>query len=246
MQQKIIVLDVGNTTVDLGIFDAQQNLHSAKKFNYSQLENELLYFLATELDFNSILVIGYVNFSAYKIIMNHITKFFQNIYVINDVRDWEFGLNPQIKIDEVGIDILASTEYAVSQGYFNSIIYLLGSANVAIKIKNSILQGAVITPGLQNTFNGLIDNIYNLQNLKFDSVMTTDITNLIFGTNTNQAIKIGLIRQLNSFVADFYDDNSKIFITGGNAKFLNKEYTVYQDSFFVIKAYLNTFLKRKG
>ncbi|WP_371246796.1 type III pantothenate kinase [Mycoplasmopsis agassizii] len=119
---------------------------------------------------------------------------------------------------QVGADILANAIYAASL-YKKAIVVSLGTATVISQVKNKRLQGAIIAPGLYNSYLNLIETAPKLPLLKFNYLEKN------LGNNTEEALSIGFINgffYMIESLAKNIDPKSKILITGGDAIYLKE------------------------
>ena len=144
-----------------------------------------------------------------KIYIDILKKSKVNFKIVTN-KDFENNINPNIDINEIGVDILLASKYFKSS---SGLIILNGTSLVSIYIDNGIIQ--LVTLGAGTSYqNELLNRILNL-NDKYNF----EITN---GTNTFDSIclnnYINIFGIINYFLKK--KDNLKIVLSGNN--FLNQ------------------------
>ncbi|WP_036452417.1 type III pantothenate kinase [Mycoplasma buteonis] len=215
--KQTIVLDIGNTTIDVAFFN-ENTLYKTAKFYHEDIEQEFLYAIASEISSNSKLVVGYVNKTAFNLVYKYLKNFFSSIQIINDYTKWDFNVAAGLKFDELGIDIKAICQYLKDNKIAKSHIFMLGSANVKLNYTDFNLKSVSISPGLELQFNALKDYIYAFNSLNFNDISQLITDELSSGKNTKEAIALGLKNSLIELVLPYNSDD--ILITGCNLKYL--------------------------
>ena len=120
--------------------------------------------------------------------------------------------NPQ----EIGNDIIASAIYAKSLGQ-NVTVVSLGTASVISNIVEGSLLGCIIMPGLEISYNALI------QNTAINKVELTPLTSII-GTSTQKSLSIGIINGHKAMIKEltkpFHTPQTKYVYFGGNTSYI--------------------------
>ena len=118
---------------------------------------------------------------------------------------------------ELGSDILAQSCY-INRFFEEVMVVSLGTASIIYHMKDNKFTGCLILPGIKNSINSIKDST-EIEEFK---IIDTD---QILGTNTNEAISIGIINTIENTVESIMkklDTNCPIICTGGNASFLLK------------------------
>lgn len=115
----------------------------------------------------------------------------------------------------VGADLVALAAFASSKAK-EAIMVNMGTATTIIYVKDSTLEGAIISTGLGLSLNALISNAAKLNDIKLE--VTNEMT---IGRNTNEAISIGILKGHVKMIEGLVEDISKdipVFISGGHSK----------------------------
>jgi type III pantothenate kinase len=117
---------------------------------------------------------------------------------------------------EIGNDIIASSIYANSLGT-NIIVISLGTASVISSIDNGSLVGCIIMPGLDISYNALVDNTA----IKKSKLIEINKT---LGTNTQESLSIGIINghkiMIESLATNLHTPKTKYIYFGGNSSYI--------------------------
>lgn len=125
---------------------------------------------------------------------------------------------------EVGADLVAMAAYA-AKNKKESIVVNLGTATTIIYVKNSALEGAVIMPGIEISYESLINNASKLNDVKLQVSEKH-----IIGKNTTDAISIGVLEghvQAIKGIIKQINDHCHVYISGGNSKKIIKALPEY-------------------
>ena len=115
-------------------------------------------------------------------------------------------------IDNLGSDLLALSAL-INTKNSNSIIVNLGTATTILHVKNGILEGAIISPGLKSSFKEIIKGTSLL------SEVNLKISKNKLGKNTSEALSIGLLQghyQMIKGLINTIDSNAIVYISGGD------------------------------
>ena len=196
-----IYVDIGNTNIKYLCKDKLDDIKIIK----SDIEN-FKNLLNSYKNFDFVVIITH---KEKKIYIDILRKSNVNFKIVTN-KDFENNINPNIDINEIGVDILLASKYFKSS---SGLIILNGTALVSIYIDNGIIQ--LVTLGAGTSYqNELLNRILNL-NDKYNF----EITN---GTNTFDSIclnnYINIFGIINYFLKK--KDNLKIVLSGNN--FLNQ------------------------
>lgn len=196
-----IYVDIGNTNIKYLCKDKFDDIKIIK----SDIEN-FKDLLNSYKNFDFVVIITH---KEKKIYIDILRKSKVNFKIVTN-KDFENNINPNIDINEIGVDILLASKYFQSS---SGLIILNGTALVSIYIDNGIIQ--LVTLGAGTSYqNELLNRILNL-NDKYNF----EITN---GTNTFDSIclnnYINIFGIINYFLKK--KDNLKIVLSGNN--FLNQ------------------------
>lgn len=196
-----IYVDIGNTNIKYLCKDKFDDIKIIK----SDIEN-FKDLLNSYKNFDFVVIITH---KEKKIYIDILKKSNVNFKIVTN-KDFENNINPNIDINEIGVDILLASKYFKSS---SGLIILNGTALVSIYIDNGIIQ--LVTLGAGTSYqNELLNRILNL-NDKYNF----EITN---GTNTFDSIclnnYINIFGIINYFLKK--KDNLKIVLSGNN--FLNQ------------------------
>lgn len=115
----------------------------------------------------------------------------------------------------VGADLIALSAFVASKAK-EAVMVNMGTATTIIYVKDSTLEGAIISAGLGLSLNALISNAAKLNDIKLEA--TKEMT---IGRNTNEAISIGVlkghVKMIEGLVADISKD-IPVFVSGGHSK----------------------------
>lgn len=196
-----IYVDIGNTNIKYLCKDKFDDIKIIK----SDIEN-FKDLLNSYKNFDFVVIITHKEKEIY---IDILRKSKVNFKIVTN-KDFENNINPNIDINEIGVDILLASKYFKSS---TGLIILNGTALISIYIDNGIIQ--LVTLGAGTSYqNELLNRILNL-NDKYNF----EITN---GTNTFDSIclnnYINIFGIINYFLKK--NNNLKIVLSGNN--FLNQ------------------------
>ena len=115
----------------------------------------------------------------------------------------------------VGADLIAMASYA-SKHHQAAIIVNMGTATTIVYVKKTIFEGAIFIPGIEISYESLINNASKLNDvkLKVDKKMN-------LGKNTSEAISIGVLKgHANAIkgLVEKINNNCHVYLSGGNSK----------------------------
>jgi len=115
---------------------------------------------------------------------------------------------------DVGSDLVCAAVYAASKKQ-ESIVVNMGTATTISYIKDNILKGTIICPGLQTSYKALTSNASKLNDIPLK------IYNDNIGKSTEESISIGVLKghveMIKGLVQNINDTNATIFLSGGNS-----------------------------
>lgn len=120
---------------------------------------------------------------------------------------------------EVGSDLVCTAAYAASKTN-EAIVVNIGTATTISHVKDKALQGTIICPGLQTSYNALTKMASKLNEI------TLKISNKNIGRSTEESISIGVLNghaeMIRALVKKININNATVFLSGG-ASVLIKE-----------------------
>jgi type III pantothenate kinase len=213
---KNLYVDIGNTMIKMNyilnnkevyfsILSDKKLLASSLPKGFSNQKFKKIYLCS---------VVPEITISLTKIL----NKMFHNQIIILDSQSQKsLKIMPEHQT-QVGADLVSLGIFVASKTD-NGIIINMGTATTIIHVKNNTLMGVIISPGLISSLNSMVKNARKLSSLKPES------TNKVIGVNTNEAISIGVINghyQMIKGLVSKIDKNARIFISGGDSKFVKK------------------------
>ncbi|ASP27907.1 type III pantothenate kinase [Spiroplasma corruscae] len=230
---KVLFIDVGNTTVDFRTYNNEIFKKLIRPLTndeyYKNLHNLDEYFIKESVDFNKIIFSSVV--PEWTGIIIDLCKL-RNIDYI-DIKYSAPHNYKNFKVDKfevLGSDFIANY-YATTKKYNfqDCIVISMGTATTISLIQNNIFLGTVIAPGLKTSLDGLISKAALLKNFEYEK------SNLLIGTNTIDAISIGVYNMHYIMIKNYiktlmknYDINN-VIITGGYSQ--NFEKDIVEDNF---------------
>lgn len=222
----LLVLDIGNTMTDLGIFDDCSLVKTFKtKSNTERSIDEY------RVLFSSFLEREAARFSFHRVIISSVVPSLTRIWdslckEIFHIRPLILGpgLKTGLKLNvenpiEVGADLVADTIGAISLFGNNLFIADLGTANKYIYVdENGSFGGCAIAPGLLISMNALVRGTATLPQV------SATVTKTVIGRNTNDSMNSGILNGTVYEIMGFYESFQKEVghplrpvLTGGNA-----------------------------
>ena len=132
----------------------------------------------------------------------------------------QYPIKTGIKINtdnpkNVGADLVAMAAY-VANNKSEAIVVNMGTATTIIYVKNSSLEGAIIMPGIEVSYESLISNASKLNDIK----LKVNNKNRI-GKNTDEAISLGVLEGHSEAIKGLVKKINKdchVYLSGGNSK----------------------------
>lgn len=219
----LLIFDVGNTTIGLGISDYKKVIKTFKlSTNLDKTADE--YYLDIKRMINDYnikdVIIASVVPGVTKVLYDLSCKFLKFEPMI-----LEPGLKTGIKIrtdnpKEVGADLICDAAALIDSPVSNLIIDF-GTATKYIYLKNNSINGVIITPGIKISIEALIGNTALLPNI--DIV----VPKKILGTNTIECMQSGVtygvaaqVDGLIEMVKREVNEQFDVIITGGLASLI--------------------------
>lgn len=208
--KKNLYIDVGNTLIKM---DCNNNEISDKisfLTNDKKIDEKIIKYIKTRKIKNIFLCSVVPEITTY--IANFIEKTFNIQPIIIDYKSNK-SLKFQTIRKTIGADLIALATF-LDVNTDNGIMVNLGTTTTIIHVKKHKLQGVVICPGLMTSFNTLVKKAKKINNINLRK------TKNVIGTNTNEAISIGVLNghyeMINALIIKI-DEKAKIFISGGYA-----------------------------
>ena len=222
----ILVIDIGNSNTTIGVFDKDTIIvkwRITTTFQYTEDEyaSKILPLLNfSNIDFTEFR--GVIISSVVRKITKPISIFVEKYFRITPLIATEIEHDLTLKIDnpkELGSDILANA-IAANRLYGNCIFVSFGTALVVgVITKEKVFLGVMISPGMEASYNSLIDSA----DLLFHTQLSKPTQ--ILGKNTRDAIRAGVyfsyIEAVNGIIKKIrkeYKIKFKTIITGGSAE----------------------------
>lgn len=220
----ILLIDVGNTTINLALSNNNKILKTAmintnlnKTADEYYIDLNILFELTTIKDIIISSVVPIVTKELYDLSNKHLKidpliiqqKVKTGVNVLTD--------NPR----EVGADLIAVAAALVSNNK-SSLIIDLGTATKYIYVKNNAITGVIITPGVEVSIKALVGNTALLPNIDIL------VPNKVLGRNTIECMQSGVTYGTAAQVDGLIDmikaevkEDFEIVTTGGLSKIIN-------------------------
>ncbi len=216
MKNKIIVLDIGNTNLVIGIYK-EMELLASWRIHTDKNKTEDEYFVVIDSLLKSIKeeagniatgVLSSVVPQLNRIIRRMFNKYFDCTFI--DVNaNTDLGLKFKTPDPSfIGADLIVNAYASISKYKTNTIVCDLGTATtVQLTGKDGTFYGASIIPGVRSSSNSLFEKAALLADIKLSKPHS------ILGLNTKDALLSGII-------------NGHAFIIDGFIKQIKKEYNL--------------------
>ncbi|OQY37900.1 MAG: hypothetical protein B6226_04465 [Candidatus Cloacimonetes bacterium 4572_65] len=252
MKNRIIVIDIGNTNLVIGIYDNDRlisswRIHTDKnrtEDEYFVVVSSLLFSIKEEIENIAIVVISSVVPQLNKIMQRMVDKHFDcNIEIVN--ANTELGLK-FLTPDHgfIGADLIVSAYASLKKYGTNTIVCDLGTATtVQLTGADGTFYGASIIPGVISSSTSLFEKAALIADIKLTKPTS------ILGTNTKDALLSGIINGhafiLDGFIrrikSEYNLKDYKIIATGGIADLIcscSEEVEVVDQSLILDGLYL--------
>jgi len=244
MKNRIIVIDIGNTNLVIGLYDDDQLLSSWRLFtDKSRTEDEyfivissLLLSIKEDLENIAIAVLSSVVPQLNRVIRKLFEKYSNCRFIqVNSEMDLNLKfLTPDYS--HIGADLLAIAYTSVHKYKTNTIICDLGTATtIQLTGKDGTFYGASIIPGVKSSSNILFEKASQLTDIKLERPKG------ILGLTTKDALLSGIINGhafiLDGFIRRIKEEYNlkdyKTIATGGIARLIcscSQEIEIVDDS----------------
>ena len=228
----LLAIDIGNTSISLGIFKENTLI---KKLNLNYQKNMPVEYF-TEV-FKTILKDKDITECAISSVVDEITSIVsKSIEKVFNIKPFIINFNTDfggMKIsskhpEKIGMDRI-SNAYAVKKLYASkpAIVVDIGTATTFDIInKNGNFVGGIIIPGLNTQLKSLYDNTSKLPKIDLSDIKTVTKT---INTDTQKAILSGVVKGHAHAIEGLLEDckkelkgNPVVIATGGNAKLVSK------------------------
>lgn len=226
MKEKVLIIDIGNTAIELAIFE---NDKITKFIGFFNLETEIskLEKALKKCQIEKNIPEKGMIFSVVPKINNKIAKLiFKYFHFKISIFDWEkYDLkkkDPKIT-EPIGADLIADIKSGeqiggpciiADCGTITKLLFLDDNSNF---IGLSLIPGIEVLSKLFKTNTALLPETNNIENLKSK-----------FGLNTVESMQHGILFSTVSYIKNAFEDfdfkNKKLIITGGNLKFIKDEF----------------------
>lgn len=228
----ILVLDLGNTNLFLGVFKGDQLINTYRthsdKTKSSENYKEILSLFLLQNGFKISDFEGAILSSVIPSLNKEIVKAVESLlgvecYLVG--QKVKSGL--QIKIDnpsELGADLVCDSVGAKVKYGYPCLIVDLGTANKYLAIDNKgDFVGCVISSGIKLSFQALAKNAALLMEIDYD------VPKKIIGKNSRDSLNSGAIygtiaqiKELSNMIEKEMGYNMKKIVTGGNSALINE------------------------
>lgn len=236
-----LFINVGNTNTIFS-FDLENNIKNLKYFKISTKEiinNNFDILFKSLLDQNKInhpIKNVYIS-SVVSVLNDKLEKYFNNEKIqcnfINFKNIPTLDLSSLYNSYELGQDILAQICY-IANFFEEAIVFSVGTNSVIYHIDKWKLSGCIILPGIQQSINTII-NSSDISNINIVN------TEKLFGSNTSEAISIGLINVLENEIKYIIKKTKKdipVICTGGNMNFFKKNKWWFIENLEILGLYI--------
>ncbi|NLZ61202.1 MAG: type III pantothenate kinase [Acholeplasmataceae bacterium] len=223
----IILIDIGNSTIAIGISESGESLNKTYRINTEKTRSADEYAITLSQLISGVCERAIIA-SVVPELNNAFREYFQKKHGITPLF-LQAGVKTGIKIltdtpREVGADLIANAIGATTLYDDTCLIIDLGTATTFTYVENKNLRGVVITTGLMTSRNALISKTSLLPQVELEP------PSKLIGTNSSDSIKSGLIyghaALIDGMVERIKDNvgnpDLKVIITGGHAQIIYK------------------------
>jgi len=216
----ILVVDIGNTQIKLGIFNDKSLVKEISFITYNDFNNNNQ--LLKNYSIQSVVISSVVP-NLTDLMVDEIKKICAiDAFIINH-KNCRLKLNVE-KPETIGADRLCNMSAAIQQ-YNNPIIIIdFGTANTYDVIdENNTFLGGAISPGIETSARYLIEKAALLDKTKFN--FPDQVIGKTTATNIQSGIMFGAIDQITGMIdrikKETQNENYSIILTGGFGKLLS-------------------------
>jgi type III pantothenate kinase len=244
MKNRIIVIDIGNTNLVIGLYDndlllSSWRIHTDKnrtEDEYFVVISSLLISIKEDIGNIAIAVLSSVVPQLNRVIRKMFEKYFDCKFVqVNS----EMELNLKFLVADyshVGADLLVNAYSSINKYQTNTIVCDLGTATtIQLTGKDGTFYGASIIPGVKSSSNLLFEKASQLADIKLERPKN------ILGQTTKDALLTGIINGhafiLDGFIRKIKEEYNlgeyKTIATGGIARLIcscSQEVEIIDDS----------------
>jgi len=219
-----VTIDIGNTTIAIGLSKTGENIDKIYRINTEKNKSS---------DEYTLILNGFINECEEAIISSvvpELNEVFRDYFLNRFALEVLFvgtGVKTGIKINsdnpkEVGADLIGNSVAATSLYGETCLIIDLGTATTFSYIENKILKGVVIATGLTTSKNALVSQTSLLPQVELQAPKK------VLGTNSVDCIKSGLVfghaSMIDGLIKRIKEETNhpelKVIITGGHAKII--------------------------
>jgi len=226
-----LVIDIGNTSIKLGVFDDQKQLIKIEKYSTKKIENnflkksEIINYAFDEIKIGSVVP------SKNQLVINELKKFFSiEPYLIKNSDFTQFFNLKKFNLSEVGTDILSGALY-LKNNFHSGLLITFGTATVATIVDDQEILGVAIAPAIDD---GLLSLNHSTELTKTDLFFKNNhyskSFDLNFGFNTETALLAGATHVTYGFINSTIEYAKQrlaklehVIISGGKAELINKK-----------------------
>jgi len=249
----LVLIDIGNTTVNIGLSKTHLAIDKVFKINTEKNKSSDDYAMTLNILFKDLPVSHVIVSSVVPELNDVFREYFQNWFDITPMFLGQ-GLKTGIKImsdnpKEVGSDLIANV-VAATELYAKTVLVVdLGTATTFTYVENMALKGVVITTGLTTSRNALISKTSLLPQVELE------LPNKLIGTTSAESIKSGLVYGHASTIDGIISRIKRqvgnpqlpVVLTGGHAKLIHPlcEQQMIHDDRLILTGLLLIFQKNQ-
>ena len=231
MKNRIIVIDIGNTNLVIGVYDNTKMLTSWRilvdknrtEDEYFAVISPLLLSIREDRENIAIAVLSSVVPQLSRTIKKMFAKYFNCRFIVVNS---ELDLNLKFLVPNpsyIGADLLVNAYSSISKYQTNTIVCDLGTATtIQLTGKDGTFHGYSIIPGVKSSSNLLFEKTSQLANVDLEKPGS------LLGLNTKEAVLSGVINGhafiLDGFIRKIKEEfklgDYKTIATGGIAKLI--------------------------
>lgn len=218
-----IYFDIGNSNIKINICKNNKDniikIPTNELHSFKELSKLILNFVNKNVD--QVLISSVVP-KKEKIIVNFVKKFLKiEPFILG--KNLKPALIAQSNSKNMGADLFALASFVASKTD-NGIIVNLGSAITITHVKNKKIMGTIISIGINSSLELLSKKIDKINEITFKP------TKKLIGNTTSEAVYLGIVKgnaKLISSLVSEIDDTAKVFVSGGDYRFVQKFLSKY-------------------